>query len=214
MNRIAFTLATVVSLAFGVAGCAGDSSKTAAPAAAAPDASAPAADANAAPAAEANAPAASADTAAAPADSNAPAAEAAPATETAAAEPPPAAPQSTQQMMRDLRQGGHAVNPCMKVDNVTTVGFTQCVDAALAAAEAKGPVSDAYTLGVNNRAWAFMGEHIVDMKEKGLDWSKQYRMARERREAYRQTAANLLDKTGLVEKQVCPAAGVPDCPSK
>lgn len=199
MNR--FLLAMAALLALAAVGCAKDSSKEAAPAASGA-AAAPAAEAKPA---EAAAPA---DTnAAAPAEGNA----AAPA---AAAEPPPPPTQTPQQMMRDIRNGGHAVNPCTKIDGVTTAGFVQCVDAAMAAAQAKGPVTDAYQLGLTYRAWAFMGEHVTDMHDKGLEWSKQYRMARETRETYRQTAANLLDKTGLAEKQVCPASGVSDCPEK
>ncbi len=212
MNRFLLTIAAL--LAFAAAGCAKDSSKEAAPttsgAAAAPAAEAKPAEA-AAPA-DTNAAAPAESNAAAPAEGNA--AAPAPAPETAAAEPTPPPPQTPQQMMRDIRNGGHAVNPCTKIDEVTTAGFDQCVDSALAAAQAKGQVSDAYQLGVNYRAWSYMGEHIAGMREKGMEWSKGYRMANESRENYRKAAAGLLDKTGLAEKQVCPASGVPDCPGK
>ena len=227
MNRIAFTMAAGALLAFGTAACSSDSSKTA-DAAAAPEAAAPAADANAAPAAaaaDAGAPAASSDKAAAPdaaaPDAAAPAADAnasagaqpAPAAETAAVEAPQPQ-QSTQEMMREIRNGGHSVNPCTKIDDVTTAGFNQCVAGALTAANAKGPVTDAFQLGLNYRAWSFMGEHIQEMREKGLEWSKGYRLANQSRETYRKTASDLIDKTGLTEKQVCGPAGVSDCPEK
>ena len=220
MNRIAFTMAAAALLAFGTAACSSDSSKTA-DAAAAPEAAAPATDANAAAAAapaDTSAPPASSDKAAAP-DAAAPAADAgagaqpAPAAETAAVEAPPPQ-QSTREMMRDIRNGGHSVSPCTKIDDVTTAGFDQCVASALTAANAKGPVTDAFQLGLNYRAWAFMGEHIQDMREKGLEWSKGFRLANQSRETYRKTASELIDKTGLTEKQVCAPAGVPDCPEK
>ena len=224
MNRIALTMAAGALLAFGTAACSSDSSKTAAAA------EAPAADANAAPAAaapdasaapaasDAGAPAASSDKAAAAPDAAAPAADAgaaqpAPAAETAAVEAPQPQ-QSTQEMMRDIRNGGHSVGPCTKIDDVTTAGFNQCVAAALTAANAKGQVTDAFQLGLNYRAWAFIGEHIHDMREKGLEWSKGYRMANQSRETYRKTSSDLIDKTGLTEKQVCGPAGVSDCPEK
>jgi len=211
MNGLALTVAATL-LAFGTAACSSDSSKTAA--------AAPAADANAAPAAasaDAGAAAASSGNAAAP-DAAAPAADAnaaqpAPAAETAAAEAPQPQ-QSTQEMMRDIRNGGHSVSPCTKIDDVTTAGFNQCVASALNAANAKGQVTDAFQLGLNYRAWAFMGEHIQGMREKGLEWSKGYRMANQSRETYRKTASDLIDKTGLTEKQVCGPAGVSDCPEK
>jgi len=210
MTRIALTLAAVIALGFGAAACASKSTAPeaapAADAAAAPDASAPAADTAASDAAAAPEEAApAADTATAPE-------EGAPAADTAMAEPPAPPPQTVYQMLRDVRYGARAVTVCTKIDNVTVTSFKQCVSDAVSKAEAKGGVTDSFQLGADYRAWAFLGDHAGDMREKGLEWSKQYRMAGKTRETYRASAADLLTRTGLSEKQVCNAVDASECP--
>jgi hypothetical protein len=211
MTRSILTFAAIVALGLGAAACAGKSetSESAAPAAdqaaAAPDAAqAPAAD-QAAAAPEAAAPTAP--------DANAPAPEmSAPATEMAAAEPAPPPAQTERQMLRDVRSGAHVSRVCAKVDTVSVTGFKQCVADAVSQAEAKGSGTDAYRLGADYRAWAFLGEHAAEMREKGLEWSKQYLQAYAERETFRKSAADLLDRTGLKEPQVCNAIDVGKCP--
>lgn len=200
MNRTALTFAAIVTLGFGTAACANEA---AAPETAAPAAEAPAPDANAAAPDAATAP-----DAAAPADTAAPAADMA----TAEPAPAPTPAQNTNQMMRDVRLGAKAAYKCSRIDNVTVDGFDKCVADVLSDAEAKGTGTESYRLGVDYRAWTYLGEHAEDMREKGMEWSQQYRQAHQIRETYRKNAADLLDKTGLGEKKVCGAIDASGCP--
>lgn len=208
MNKTIWTMAALAALGFAVAACAKDSKDMTADANAAPAAEA-APDASAAPNADA-AGTASADEGSATVPEAAPQPEAA-AAAAAAPEPPPP-PQTEYQKLRDVRYGARALYTCVKIENVTVDTFMQCVNDAMSTAEAKGGVTDSFKLGVDYRAWAFLGEHASDLREKGLEWSKGYRKARVERETYRQSAANLLDTTGLSESKVCNAIDVSDCP--
>jgi hypothetical protein len=223
MNKTIMTIAALAALGLAAGGCAKDSKDMAATDAKAAPAEAAAADTSAAPADKA------ADTAAAPADKPADAsaaadqgsatvpeaapAEGAPAADTAAAAPEtPPQPQDERQMLRDVRMGARALHTCVKIDDETVDTFQQCVNDAMSNAESKGGVTDSFHLGVDYRAWAFLGEHAETLKDKGMEWSKGYRKAYATRETYRQSAENLLGTTGLSESKVCSAIDVSDCP--
>jgi hypothetical protein len=196
MKKITFTFALAMALcaAQGFGTARADDTKT--PDAPAPDAAAnaPAPDSGQAPAAE-------------PApDQAAPA----PAAEQAA---PVAAP-TTHDMLVEVHMGSVSLRYCTKIDKVVVETFKQCVADKLSEAGAKGTPSDAYQLGADYRAWAFMTAHVGDMHERGEEWSKEYRMANETEASYRQSVNDLMSRTGLPEKQVCDIVGGVDCPKQ
>lgn len=201
MKKITFTLALAMALcaAQGFGTARADDTKT--PDASAPDAAAnaPAPDSGQAPAAE------PAPDQAAPAPD-----QAAPAAEQAA---PVAAP-TTHDMLVEVHQGSVSLRYCTKIDKVVVETFKQCVADKLSEAGAKGTPSDAFQLGADYRAWAFMTTHVGDMHERGEEWSKEYRMANETEASYRQSVNDLMSRTGLPEKQVCDIVGGVDCPKQ
>ncbi len=147
---------------------------------------------------------------AAPADQATPADQAAP-DQAPEAEAEPAPPPTPKTMLRQVRMGAKAVHRCTKADELTVDNFNQCVTDALADADEKGLNTESYQLGAQYRAWAFMGEHAGKMYDRGEEWSKDYRAAGKVRDTYRKSVADLEDRTGLSEKQICDAVDVTDC---
>lgn len=194
MKTTALTIAAVLTLCAGGLAWADDAGK------AAPDASAPAA------APDAGAPASDTSAPAAPA-----AAPAAPAADQAAPAPDQTAPSpamTEQQMLREVRQGALAATRCSKADNVTVDSFNQCVTDTLADAGSKGTSSESYQLGAQYRSYAFMVEKADSIRDRGEEWSKQYRTANKMRDSYWKTVQDLVTRTGLDGKKVCNAIDV------
>ncbi len=110
--------------------------------------------------------------------------------------------------------GSVSLRYCTKIDKMVVETFKQCVADKLSEAGAKGTPSDAYQLGADYKAWAFMTAHVGDMHERGEEWSKEYWMANETEASYRQSVNDLMSRTGLPEKQVCDIVGGVDCPKQ
>ena len=193
MKKIAFmfVLAMALCAAQGFRTARADDAKT--PDAPAPDASA-------------NAPAP--DSGPAPAAEQAPD-QAVPASAADQAAPTPAP--TSHDMLVEVHLGSVALRYCTKIDKVVVETFKQCVADKLSEAAAKGTPSDAYQLGADYRAWAFMTTHVGEIHERGEEWSKEYRMANETEASYRQSVNDLMGRTGLAEKQVCDIVGGVDC---
>ena len=204
MKKVVFTFALAALCAaqgFGLAWA--EDAKT-------PEAPAPDAAANApAPDAATNAPAA--DSGQAPAAGAAPD-QAAPAPTAEQAAPNPAL--TTHDMLFDVLKGSYSLRICTNINDVVVETFKQCVADKLSEAGTNGSPSDAFQLGVEYRAWAFMTTHVGDMHERGEEWSKEYRMASETEASYRQSVNDLMSRTGLPEKQVCDMVGGVDCPKQ
>ena len=107
------------------------------------------------------------------------------------------------EMLRDVRNGSYAIRYCQDIDDVTIKVFDDCVTGQITTAETDGKLTESYQLGADYQAWVFLGQHAETIHEKGYEWTKEYRQIFRSRAGYQKSVQNLIQRTGLDEREVC-----------